>query len=787
MLVGQIIIIAVVAVALIATYIVLKHRGIAIPDKAYKIVSGVLAVAFFFRYMWDRDNFLNIVELGNSSIDSKALTAMALLLNWFIISVLLLVLVNSVWQNNRAKSIIRCFGGCVVLLYLATLQNNTICMLGGNAYNGFNIRIIFLSIELSILTAIIVIEFLEHYKLFGGRSTPSVDKAECSTEQIVDTQQHEDNQPIAVSVNSSSRLSVSYNWWQNILLCVGLVVCMLLATMPSYMFMALFGYSKQAQYIIDLSLTHRLIIYLGIVLPIVLYILLKGREAKTIRYLLIYLTLGTVVSFSVVNKFVDLTRLADLPLHLCNTAMYVIPLCLIFRLKKVFYFTYFINVLGASIAILMPSYADASNLFSYSVVAFFTNHYIAFFMPILIVALGVYERPKVREFRYSMIGFAIYFVLILGINAYCTNYKESVDFFFLNSDFVATKLGDWAEDTRDIIFQFSIGELKFVFYPLYQAIFFLVYVAAGAGMWFLYEAMYGFEDSILDILDRKKKIKADRLALEVSLAGRTKEEPMNIDIADKVVLNNFSKRYGTSSNYAVKDANLEVCAGDIFGFLGHNGAGKSTIIKSIVGIQPITSGAISVCGYDVDKQSVMAKRCIGFVPDHYALYEKLTGREYLNYIADLYQVSKADRDDSIKYFVNLFHLEGAIDNQIKTYSHGMKQKVTIMSALVHNPKLWILDEPLTGLDPDSIMQVKKCMRDHADKGNIVFFSSHLIDVVENVCTKIAIIAKGNVLVQGELSDLVDGDGLENYYRKVTEGATSNKVDDAGNLVAKAGA
>ncbi len=319
-----------------------------------------------------------------------------------------------------------------------------------------------------------------------------------------------------------------------------------------------------------------------------------------------------------------------------------------------------------------------------------------------------------------------------------------------------------------------------MFYPLYQAIFFGAYVLAGAGMWFIYEMAYKFEDSILDIFRRKSLVKADRLALEVSLAGRSLEEPMNIDMTDKIVLDNFSKRYGKSSIYAVKDANLEVCAGDVFGFLGHNGAGKSTIIKSIVGIQPITSGSISVCGYDVDKQSVMAKQCIGFVPDHYALYEKLTGREYLNYIADLYRVSQADRDDAISHYVALFHLDTAIDNQIKTYSHGMKQKVTIMAALIHNPKVWILDEPLTGLDPDSIYQVKQCLKEHAAKGNIVFFSSHLIDIVETVCTKIAIIAKGNILTCDKVCD-IEG-GLENYYRTVTAKATSAHMDMAGNLV-----
>ena len=203
--------------------------------------------------------------------------------------------------------------------------------------------------------------------------------------------------------------------------------------------------------------------------------------------------------------------------------------------------------------------------------------------------------------------------------------------------------------------------------------------------------------------------------------------------------------------------------GEIFGFLGPNGAGKSTIIKSTVGIQPITSGRIEICGYDVQSQPVQAKSNIGF-PDHYALYEKLSGREYLNYIADIYKVSKQDREERLDKYIKLFELEGAIDNKIKTYSHGMKQKITIMAALVHDPKIWILDEPLTGLDPQSIFQVKQCMIEHAKRGNIVFFSSHIIDVVEKLCDKIAIIKKGHIMCVRDTKDVeAEAGSLERYY------------------------
>ena len=160
-----------------------------------------------------------------------------------------------------------------------------------------------------------------------------------------------------------------------------------------------------------------------------------------------------------------------------------------------------------------------------------------------------------------------------------------------------------------------------------------------------------------------------------------------------------------------------------------------------------------------------AKKVIGYVPDHYALYEKLTGREYINYIADLYGVSKEDRDARISRYVDLFELNQAFDNRMQTYSHGMKQKMTIMAALIHNPKVWILDEPLTGLDPQSIYQVKEVMKEHAKEGNIVFFSSHIINVVEKLCTRIAIIKKGQIVFVDTMENVEKNhpEGLEEFY------------------------
>ncbi len=549
-----------------------------------------------------------------------------------------------------------------------------------------------------------------------------------------------------------------------------IAVLMTISAMPTFAPQVLFGKGNTLLEIVDLSLEHRIVLYGGIVIPVILVLLLRKYDYDHRRYALLFMATAGMVAYAYNYTFDYLvSNIANWPLHLCNTAMFVIPICLYFKLDKVFYFTLFINVLGAFLAMAMPNVGEGLGLLDERVWDFWLNHYYAFFMPVVCIATGMYERPKLRQFLYSLIGFGGYYLLVLICNAWFTNYDPSVDYFFINSNFVADKLGTWAENLRNLTVSFNIGSLTFTYYPIYQVLYFIVYVALSVGMWFLYEQGFMVADLYTEIFKRNKKIDLVELALAHRFGGKNIMEPLNMENSNKLVLKNFSKKYSTSDVYAVKNANLEITGGEIFGFLGPNGAGKSTIIKSVVGIQSITSGKIEVCGYDVAKQSVGAKMQTGFVPDHYALYENLTGREYVNYIADLYAVSKEDRDARIEEYVERFNLCHAFDNPIKTYSHGMKQKITIMSALVHAPKLWILDEPLTGLDPESIFQVKEAMKKHAEDGNIVFFSSHIIDVVERLCDKIAIIKKGNVLCTRTIKELEEnGIALEDYYMEMID-------------------
>lgn len=711
-------------------WFIFKKRLSTKKELILKILSLVLAGVFCVRYYWGQELFGGIVKLQESPLSNGFLTVVSLLSYWLQFASVLVLVLYAFFKHSILTHFVKFFSLPVSIISILTLVPQLVGIQGSGAVANFSIRIMFYAIEIGICLM---------YSLY-------------------------------VFLTNKNFSSTKKDWIAFAILIIPALFCVV----PRYMFQALFGYGNLFETVKDITPYHRFVLYLSIILPTVIYFALRNKNKNFIKLVLLFISLGTFVIYTRNYTFESLLHPTGWPLHLCNTAMFLIPLCMIFKLNKLFYFTLFINVFGAFIAMAMPNYSDVYMLGT-RIVGFWVNHYIAFFMPILMVALKVYERPKLKQFKYSMIGFFMYFAFVLVVNAWFTNYAE-VDFFFINSDYVASKLGKWAENLRNIIISFNIGDLTFTFYPVYQFLFFLVYCLLGLAVWFVFEQFFTIADHHFDIAQRKRKIKQDRLALLSQLNGRSEEEPMYEENTNKLIIKDLTKRYSSSDVYAVYKANLEVHGGEIFGFLGPNGAGKSTIIKSIVGIQPITSGEIEICGYDAEKQSVMAKRQIGFVPDHYALYEKLTGREYINYIADLYDVSKEDRDKRIEKYVKLFELEGAFDNQIKTYSHGMKQKITIISALVHNPKVWILDEPLTGLDPNSIFQVKECMKNHAKEGNIVFFSSHIIDVVERICDRITIIKKGQIRATKTIKELdAEGVQLEDFYLSIIENEDNDAI------------
>ena len=731
-------------------------------DIVFKVVSVIVGIAFLFRYMLGQEAIQGMFKLTNTPFNSDGLAVLGLLLVWATYISSLLCSLFGFFKSNLTKNLIKCIALPLCVFGFAGLYYQVIAVEGLAALDAFSLRAVLLSIEIGVSLALSLVV------LITQKTTFKIEK-ETSVYSIPKVYMPSKFWP-KLWFNIKEILTTIGKFFKNYWFYIALVLIIILAVMPPYTLQGLFGDAQQTRAAKDLTQIHRLILYVGFLLPVVLHFTLRKKDYATKKFVLLYICLGTLLSFSLTHRFNSFADPTDWPLHLCNTAMYIMPIVLIFNMRRFFYFTYFINVVGAFFAMVMPNYDSALNLYSTSLDMFYINHFIAFFMPILFVSLKMFERPKLKQFIYSMLGFLVYFVLVLVLNAYFTGAFEvgrassTTDFFFINSDFIADKLGQWCERLRDVTATVMWGDIKLTFYPLYQSLFFGAYVLIGLAVWFVYEQAYQISANFEDMRKRKEKIKLDQLALLSQLDGRSVTEPMKEEYKDMLVLKDFCKRYGTSDVYAVKDANLEVHSGEVFGFLGPNGAGKSTIIKTVVGIQPITSGSIYVCGYDVDKQPVMAKRQLGYVPDTYALYEKLTGREYINYIADLYGVSKEDRTARIEEYLERFNLRGAFDNQMKTYSHGMKQKIAIMSALVHNPKIWILDEPLMGLDPDSIYQVKESMKEHARKGNIVFFSSHLIDVVEKVCTRIAIIKKGHIITSKSLKEIEEsGISLEKFY------------------------
>ncbi len=233
-------------------------------------------------------------------------------------------------------------------------------------------------------------------------------------------------------------------------------------------------------------------------------------------------------------------------------------------------------------------------------------------------------------------------------------------------------------------------------------------------------------------------------------------------------VSNLTKKYPKSDRYSVHDISFELQPGEIFGFLGQNGAGKSTTIKCLTGIIPFDSGTIEICGHDIVKDPIGAKMQMGYVPDNHSVYEKLTGREYVNYVADIYKVSKEKRTEIYNYYIELFKLQEAQDKQIKSYSHGMKQKICIISTLIHDPKLWVLDEPMIGLDPQAIAEIISIMKQHVAKGNTVFFSSHNLDLVKRLCDRCAVVNRGEMVDFFDLKDNEENKkNLEERFFKIT--------------------
>ena len=232
--------------------------------------------------------------------------------------------------------------------------------------------------------------------------------------------------------------------------------------------------------------------------------------------------------------------------------------------------------------------------------------------------------------------------------------------------------------------------------------------------------------------------------------------------ADMLKIEHFSKTY-PGGKRAVDDLNLNVAPGEIFGFIGHNGAGKTTTLRAVAGVMDFTEGTITIGGHDVRRDSIAAKKITAFLPDNPDLYDFLTGVQYLNFIADLYDIPRQERQDLVQKYSDAFELTGSLGSPIGSYSHGMKQKLAIISALIRQPKLLILDEPFVGLDPVAAHLLKGYLREVCDNGGAVFFSTHVLEVAEKLCDRIAIIKQGKLVEVGATEDIVGNSTLEDVF------------------------
>ena len=231
-----------------------------------------------------------------------------------------------------------------------------------------------------------------------------------------------------------------------------------------------------------------------------------------------------------------------------------------------------------------------------------------------------------------------------------------------------------------------------------------------------------------------------------------------------IEIKNVTKKYG--NKIALDDVSFTVNDGDIFAFIGHNGAGKTTLIKSIVGIHDFDDGDILIDGISIKDNPIQCKKIMAFVPDNPETYEHMRAIDFINFICDMYDIDTKTREENIKKYSKIFDMEDKLGDTIDSYSHGMKQKIVLISALAHNPKILIMDEPFVGLDPKAVFDIKEILNEMSKEGKIVFYSTHILDVAEKLCSRVAIIKNGKLIKSGSMKEIKGDKSLENVFMEL---------------------
>ncbi len=713
----------------------LQQKKVLTIEKSLKILSIILFVVYSLRFFFSDaiDNTFNLlyfdvetpIDAASTWIFTRFGSILMLVLRWVTLILITWGVIGSFFNQRFIKWMMSSLGILIGILNIVFFKENMIAYFGNESFQYFSVRGIQFALVVSFLLMISIMNLLIVLKT----------KMVIYKKDIYNT--------LLIFFVSS------------------------LAVIPISFFHNLFGNYGESP--LDFNPQHLILLAIPLVGMVGSYFIMFSKRQEDRNIMLMFLVLAGFFQYFYIRR----TGISSLPLHLCNTAIILMLISFVFKLKGVFYFNYFANVLGAILAIILPNYS--SDLFSMNVSHFWFNHIYALIIPVLGVAFHTFERPTLKLMLKAIGVFTIYYVVVLFLNSWLNNY-QSVDYFFTYHDFITSKLNAESVQYLNVI-SFEYKNLTFIFYWLYQILLYFGFIFLMFMSWYVYDAIFQFADRYYNLILKRKKMNVDILELKRLLDGRELSEPINPGGVDMLKISHFSKQYGTSKQRAVDDFSLEVHAGEVFGFLGHNGAGKSTTIKSLVGIQSITDGEMEICGYSIKTQPLEAKLNIGYVSDNHAVYEKLTGREFIYYVADLFKVSVELREERLEKYLKRFSLAFAIDNEIKSYSHGMKQKLVVIASLIHEPKVWILDEPLTGLDPTSAFQIKECMREHANRGNIVFFSSHVIEVVEKICDRIAIIGQGKLEGVYVVKDLLaTGTSLEQLYMNSVQSHTHMGVE-----------
>ena len=444
---------------------------------AKRVAALVLTGVAFYRYMIEHEAvyyihglYTDINVIPHPFDANLPLTVFAVILMWFAYASLFAVVMDQFFEYPTLRNITRYFSAPVLLIALGCFNIYSAAIAGIDPYSEFDLRIPFAALEIAIALALIALNVIDG-------------KIKLPTKQQ----------------------------WITLLYTLPFA---LIPMMPCYVPQALIGFRYTTQlHIYDLTQEHRIVLYFGIIIPFLIFHALKDKSYDVKRFCMIYMSFAMLWTYISYWTLPDFSNPLNWPLHLCNTAMFLIPLCLTLKLNRLFYFCLFINVMGALLAMLMPNTAETVNAIGTERINYWVNHYAAFFMPLLLVSLKIFKRPKFKEWVYALTAFCVYFVLMLVINAWFSNYGD-VDYFFLNSDFIVSKLGKWAEDTRLISISPTIGGLTLTFYPLYQFLFFIVYVAITVGIWFLYELLFRMWDAAEDMRIREKEYRRKRLENE---------------------------------------------------------------------------------------------------------------------------------------------------------------------------------------------------------------------------------------------------------------------------------